>query len=274
MTYKTILVHVRDDGPSAKAVEAAVGLARQFDAHVLGVGAEMYDISLMASAPYIDGTLIQELRDQVETHLTVAQGRFRKLTLDLGSQAEWLSTLDFPENAVNLYGRTADLVVAARPAGHVDMLRGVKPADLIMRVGLPVLLVPNTTAPLAAKQVVIGWKDTREARRAVSDALPLLMRAEMVHVVAICGQGEVSVEREGLEQLAQRLRRHGVAVSTHLVHRSLASVAEDLEHVADLHGADLLVLGAYGHTRVREWAFGGVTEDLLMTSSKYVLLSH
>jgi nucleotide-binding universal stress UspA family protein len=274
MTYKTILVHVPSQAQSGKAIEAAIGLSRRFDAYLIGMGAEMYDLGLMASAPYIDGALIQALRDQVELNLTVAQGRFRKLTEGLGERADWLSTLDYPEMAISLYARAADLVVASRVVGDVNSMTAAKPAELVMHAGLPVLLAPESAAPLEAKQVVIGWKDTREARRAVSDAMPFLVGADTVHLAAVHGQGEVAPEREALEQVAQRLRRQGANVKIQLVKRSQASVSEDLEQLADLNGADMLVLGAYGHSRVREWVFGGVTEDLLTTSSKYVLLSH
>jgi nucleotide-binding universal stress UspA family protein len=274
MTYKTILVHVPVPAQSGKAVEAAVALAGRFGAHLIGMGAEMFDVGLMASAPYIDGTLIQTLRDQVELNLATAQGRFRKLAEGLGDRIEWLSTQDFPEAAIRLHARSADLVVASRAVGDVNAMTGFKPAELIMHAGAPVMLSPNFGGPLEAKQVVIGWKDTREARRAVSDAMPFLVGADMVHLVAVYGQGEVAPDREELEQVAQRIRRQGATVKIQPVKRSLASVSEDLEHVADLNGADLLVLGAYGHSRVREWVFGGVTEDLLTASSKYTLFSH
>ena len=274
MTYKNILVHVPAEPQPLRALEAAAALAQRFDARLIGVGAETYDIGLLASAAYVDAVLAQALRDQVELNLKTAQARFLALAEPLGQDTSWLSEVDFPSWAVAGYGRCADIAVAARPGRlHTD-LTVANPADLVMQAGLPVLLVPEASAPLEAKRIVIGWKDTREARRALSDALPFVVAAEQVVVAGVAGAGEIGADRDGLEQVAERLRRHGALVKTEVARRGAASVAETLETVADEHGADLLVLGAYGHTRIREWVFGGVTEELMAASSKYVLFSH
>ncbi len=270
MSYKTILAHVRDDEPSARTLELAMSIANRFDGHVLGVGAEMYDAALL-SAPYVDGALLVDLRDQAEGHLARAKARFHRVAAGLGERAEWRSTLDFPETAVAAYASAADLIVATRPAKGPKVLTTIDPAELVIHAGAPLLLRPKAAAPLDARRIVVGWKDTREARRALTDAMPFLIAAEAVHVVAV---SETAAQREGLELVAQRLSRHGVRVQTQIVERAMETVAEDLEEVADLHGADLIVLGAYGHARLREWVFGGVTEDLLATSSRYVLFSH
>jgi nucleotide-binding universal stress UspA family protein len=273
MSYKSILVHVTAGPQTGRAVEAAVDLAGRFDAYLLGVGAEMYDIGIMAASPYLDGEGLQALRGLTESNLETARKRFAELTASL-PKSEWVSELDYPGTATPYYCRRADLAVVCRPDPGASSLSALQPADLVMQAGLPVLLTPSTPARLEAKRVVVGWKDTREARRAVTDALPFLTAAETVFVLGVGGGGEADTDREALAQVAERLRRHGAHAVTDVVQRGQDSVAQALDRFADANGADLLVMGAYGHSRVREWAFGGVTQELMDASNRYVLLSH
>jgi len=273
MTFKNILVHVPAEPSSAQAVEVALALAQRFDARLIGVGAETYDVGLLASSPYADGGLVQALRDQVETDLTAAGTRFRTLAAPLGAKVAWMSEFDFPGNVLPVFGRCADLVVALRPGPLQSSLTAMRPADLVLQAGLPVLLAPEGAAPLQARTVVIGWKDTRESRRALSDALPFLIEAKKVVVVGVSGAGEAGVAKAGLAQVAERLTYHGVVAETLEAARGHDTVAEVLERTAERLDADLIVVGAYGRSRLREWAFGGVTEELMTASSKYVLFS-
>ncbi len=129
--------------------------------------------------------------------------------------------------------------------------------DLVMDAGRPVLFVPPGVDFLSAKRIVIAWKDTREARRAVWDSMPFLKRAAEVSIVVI------DSEDGSARDVATYLGCHGVAATTTTRPESEIAVAVKIVHIAQQEGADLIVCGAYGHSRAREWAFGGVTRDLL-----------
>ncbi|MBV9116248.1 MAG: universal stress protein, partial [Acetobacteraceae bacterium] len=171
--------------------------------------------------------------------------------------------------------RAADLVVVGRPGPDdaLDPRLRVPPGPLLMGLGRPVLLAPPRVERLSAARVVVAWKDTRETRRAVLDGLPLVRTAEAVFVVVV-GEGESGGEgRDGAADVAAYLARHGAASATVLRPEPGGSVADTLQQTARREGADLIVAGAYGHSRLRQWVFGGVTRDLLGNASICCLLS-
>jgi nucleotide-binding universal stress UspA family protein len=146
----------------------------------------------------------------------------------------------------------------------------VSPGALIMESGRPILVVPPLRDHVFANRILIAWKDTREARRAVWDSLPFLKRADVVFVVAIGGNDR----KETANDVSAYLARHGITSRTLLRSTPHGSVAEDILQVADDEGANLIVSGAYGHSRSREWMFGGVTRDLLNDAPVCCLMSH
>jgi nucleotide-binding universal stress UspA family protein len=127
---------------------------------------------------------------------------------------------------------------------------------------------------LRADHVLIAWKDTREARRAVSDALPFLHSATHVTIVGICEtEDEGSVSKQ-VNDVADYLARHGISGDPRVIPDRGVSAAEQLTNLARKEGADFLVAGAYGHSRLGEWFFGGVTRNLLAASPICCLMSH
>ena len=139
------------------------------------------------------------------------------------------------------------------------------------RAGRPVLVVPDGAATAKFETVMVAWTDTRECRRAISDALPMLHAADRV-VIA-----EVAIDaidaRAPIDDAAAWLARHGVDADK-IVARMKGTSIDTHAAVADEVEADLVVAGAYGHSRIREWAFGGVTRDLLLRDRRCTLLSH
>jgi nucleotide-binding universal stress UspA family protein len=274
MSYKTILVHV-EPGPGSDArIQLAVEVAAQFDAALIGLGAEAFNPVFSSGYAAANGAVIEAMRDRIIADLPIAEQRFRELAAGVKAGARWISGMDFPARELAVHVRGADLIVASRPGKHSNPAYAPAPADLVMEAGAPVLFSAEAVGALKAERIVVGWKDSRESRRALSDSLPFLKRAKHVAVVEIEGDVRPAAERTGLREIAERLARHGVSVETETIGRSRATVADDLEHAATRHGADLLVAGAYGHARLREWILGGVTEDLLAASSKCVLFSH
>ncbi|MDR3507893.1 MAG: universal stress protein [Caulobacteraceae bacterium] len=274
MTYKTLLVHVEAGGGSDGRVKLATQVAGLFDAAIIGLGAEGFYPILSSGYAAVDGALIEAVRERIAADLPVAEKRFRELTAGVAAGVEWITGYDYPHTELALHARGADLIVATRPPRQTGAAYAASPADLLMRPGIPVLLAPDSNTPLSAETVVVAWKDTREARRAVSDAMPFLVRAKKVVVLAISGDSDPGSESAGVKAVAQRIKRQGANVEAKVVPRGKGTVAEDIEQEATRVGADLIVMGAYGHSRLREWALGGATEDLLAASSKFILFSH
>jgi nucleotide-binding universal stress UspA family protein len=149
----------------------------------------------------------------------------------------------------------------------------VNVADLVLRAGRPVLIVGAGVESLDLRSVVIAWKDTREARRALEDALPLLTRANRVTVIELAASADLRMAGSRTEDVAKWLARHGIAASA----RTDPSHGNDVGQLADIVrelDAGMLVGGAYGHTRLREWALGGVTRDLLLCPSRCAFVAH
>ncbi|MFZ3004895.1 MAG: universal stress protein [Phenylobacterium sp.] len=274
MSYKTLLVHAEADLAAAPRLATAAALAKRLDAALLGLGAEMYDW-MAVSDPYgfaaPDWTDV--VRRQVEVDLQAAERLFRQAAAAV--QHDWGISHEAPALALARRARAADLIIAGgAPLDGAASLRAADTADLIMTSGRPVLVAPPTGGELRAERIVVAWKDGREARRAVADALPLLKRAEEVVVMATCAAPEMEDAQAATAAVAQHLKSHGVTA------RACARIAPadragvELNIEAQALGADLIVAGAYGHSRVREWLLGGVTHTLLHQPERFVLFSH
>lgn len=273
--WKTILVHVEPGKAALPRVEAAAILAKRFDALLIGLGAEMVE-PVTFSDPYgsWDGAVLTALRDQVLQNIARAENVFRNAAKDVRS--EWRHVEDRPAPAMSRVARSADLLVAGgMPLKTVDGYRSCDAAEIALLSGRPVLVVPPKGGALVAKSVVVAWKETRESRRAVADALPLLKAADEVLILEVCD------DPKGLEDaafhtndVAEGLKRHGVNARSKVVSAPEEKVLTTLDSHAKALGADLIVAGCYGHSRMNEWFFGGVTRDLLHHPQRFVLMSH
>ncbi len=273
MSIKTVLVHV-DPGPGCNPrVQLAMHVADLFDADLIGLGAEAFDPVFVSGYAATDGVVIEAIQERIAADLPAAEKHFRALTSGR-ERIAWVKGVDYPDKLLALNARGADLIVASRPARGESPIFAARLADTIMEAGVPVLLAATTGAAFQGDRIVVAWKDTRESRRALGDALPFLKRAKAVVVVAVCGEADTKSGQAGAADVARRLAAHGVEASVEVVAKGKATVAEVLEDVARRHSADLIVAGAYGHSRLREWALGGVTEDFLASCPQFVLLSH
>lgn len=278
MSYKTILLHVNDERRVARLVEVAAPLADRFDAHIIGlyvmppvptygatsVGAGMIKSSL--------GAFREEARRVHAAFEEACRGR----TL----VAEWRVAEPRHQDVATTvmeHGRAADLIIASQRDRDFDFSAILDVPDrLVMESGRPVLLVPYVGSyPTIGRRVTVSWNGRSQAARATFDALPLLKGAEQVRIMWMNPQDE-SVAAGDLPtvEIATTLARHGVKCE------AVTSFAPDLRvgdallsALAD-DGTDLLVMGAYGHSRLREFVFGGVTRHILEHMTVPVLMSH
>lgn len=276
MSFKTLMVHLELGRANDGLLAIAGDLAQRLKAHVIGIAA-CQPIQLMYNETYISGDIVEQDREQIETQLKDAERQMRAALDAVGVKSEWRSavTLGSLADFVATQARATDLVLTgpAIPGSTFDHTRQVHVADLAMEAGRPVLIVPRSRDHLDLNRALVAWKSTRECRRAVADALPLLKLAHEVSVVEIAADGENSRARQDVSDVAAWLARHGVIAKP----EALPANGPDAERLYDLareRQADLIVAGAYGHHRLREWIFGGVTADFLMTPDRCVMLSH
>jgi nucleotide-binding universal stress UspA family protein len=275
MSYATLMVHVDVDAELGRRVSIAADLADRFHARLIGVAAwapaSMFPGRETPIEPAPTETRLQDMKallDQKGEQFCQAVGAPER-------DVEWRSVLDLPTEAVAREARAADLVIIGNVRENVDPFRSLDPSSLLLKVGRPVLVVPGAVVSLSLKHIAIAWKDAREARRAVWDALPLLQKAESVMVVEISEPGdENDPELRRVKDVAKYLARHGIEIVTERVRPADVTAANSLLRLIQDENINLVVAGAWGHSRLGEWAYGGVTRDLLASSPVCCLFSH
>lgn len=278
MTYRTILVHMNDERRAEQVLRPAVALAGNHHAELVGVHVVPGAAALTAMVvPYGAEIATSAIEGDRKTGKAI-EAIFRRETMRQPIAARWLEveTMDADLcTSVLQHARAADLVMAAQadPAWGLSDLADF-PERLALESGRPVLVVPNRGGPqeVPGRHVVIAWNGSREAARAAFDALPLLTRADVVDILSV-EEGQLC-DGPSAEALATSLARHGVAARQEHLRASGRDVAEVLLSRAENLGADLVVMGAYGHSRWREYVFGGVTRAISRRMTLPILLSH
>ncbi|BDG75165.1 universal stress protein [Roseomonas fluvialis] len=280
MALNDVLVHLDSTPQAATRLAVAADVARRHQAHLTGLFVVDVSPPIMGAADAGSGAVLAGLIDAMRADAIEAAGKveatFHEALRREGIAGEWRAPEGSTAELVSLHARYADLVVlgqadaAGAPAGAAVL------AATIFDSGRPVLVIPYAGSFASVGQrVLIGWNAGREATRAVHDALPLLAQAASVTISAVnprIGLGAHG-EQPGAD-IARHLARHGVTVTVeHTVAPEIGAADILLNRASEL-SADLLVVGAYGHSRLREFLLGGVTRSLLHQMTVPVLLSH
>ena len=266
MSYVRVMVVQELDAALDERLKIACRLAHKLDTELIGITA----VNLLDGFgydPIIASELMTEHRERLEARVRVAEEAFAAHVRSWQLTGAWRTSLaNSPTEFVIAEARSADLIVTG-----VGRKSRVDPADLIMAVGRPVLVVPPEAEELRFKTAIVAWKETRESRRAVADGLPLLSAYETVHVIEVTAKEELEKARNNVADVADWLKRHGVsAISSALEPTGDTSV--QLAERAFIEGADLIVAGGYGHSRVRgmgDWrrdAGSSYAHSLLLTA--------
>jgi len=273
MDIRSILVNVDLDTANSTVLRYAINLAQQMDAELIGVAADDPSLAMIGLDGGVAAADFYAMeRTEIEKHLAAAEAQFRAL-VPPSLKSQWRAYLAPEVQSVIDTARVADLIVTgATKSPTFQEQRRVDLAQLILGAGRPVLDVAQNATAFACDKIVIGWKDTREARRAVADAVPFLQRAKHVLAVTV-GEGDRAAERGSLDDLLAWLARHGVTASADLIENKEGFV-DVLESTSRTYQADLVVSGAYGHSRMREWLFGGMTRNLLQANTLNRLFSN
>ena len=276
MKYATVMVGLALGQSNEARLEIAGQLAERFGARVIGVAAAEFSPPVY----FTEGGPAQKLIDQgwaaVKDRLAELEGKFRAAMQNRAVEVEWRCGEDFPTRYIVQQARACDIIVVGE-AGRgalADPFVQVNPSDLVMQAGRPLLVVPNTCNWLDPRSALVAWKDTAEARRAISDALPLLGQSTEVTVVEIVeDEADRAAALSRVGDVVAWLSRHRVHASEE-VPEQLGDAAKQLERIASDVGAGVVIAGAYGHSRFSEWILGGVTRQLINTSNRCSVLSH
>ncbi|MBF0356312.1 MAG: universal stress protein [Alphaproteobacteria bacterium] len=278
MPYKDILVHVDGSKSCASRIELAASMARAQNAHLIGL--------FIASNPevpeFVQAMMGQQVQDVQAKYLkeatAAAQTLFEGIAKSAGVAMEWRAVEGHPVEQLSLHGRYADLVVV----GQRDTSSGAEAAsidiadELVFELGRPVMVVPYTgNFKKVGERIMVAWNASRESTRAVGDTVPVLRDAKQVIVLAINPKGG----RNGHgavpgADIAQHLARHGAKAEAQHVFAEDVDVGNMLLSRAADENVDLIVMGCYGRSRLREMVLGGATRHILKHMTVPVIMSH
>lgn len=281
MALSDILVHLDGTPQATVRLAVAAGLARRHQAHLTGLFVVDISPPIMGAADAGSGAvlagLIETLRADALDAAGSVESAFHEALRREGIAGEWRLVEGMTSELVPLHAHYADLAVL----GQADTAEGSPSAAAVLAAtifdsGRPVLVIPYAGSfATVGERVLVGWNAGREATRAVHDALPLLVKAAAVTITAV--NPRVGLGAHGEDpgaDIARHLARHGVTVMVEHTSAPEMGAADILLNRASDLSADLLVVGAYGHSRLREFLLGGVTRSLLHQMTLPVLLSH
>jgi nucleotide-binding universal stress UspA family protein len=276
MALRDLLVHVDNDPGCISRIDVAVMLAAAHGAHLTGFHAMGW--------PWVPGyvevplpvSVLEEQRRLLDERARRAETRFHERLRHGGIAGEWRQAEGDIVRAARLHARYADLTVVGQGVDveEAPAELAILPEEVVLGVGRPVLVVPrHGVVKTLGQRVLVAWNGSREATRAVHDALPILERAASVIVLSIDPDGEPDRRMPGAD-IALHLARHGITVEASTTHGLNTAVGDILLSRAFDLGADLIVMGAYGHSRLREVVLGGATRHMLQHMTVPVLMSH
>lgn len=287
--FRFILVPATGMNTDAAVFQAALAVARLQTGHIafLHVGLDVRKVTMpIASAEFGGGSGMAEIVELLERESADRHDRAKQAVQSFCSQAvipmsatplnvavsaEWCAETGDQAHWMATYGRIADLLVLGRP-----LAGGAIPLDVLdavlMETGRPVLIVPANPPERIGQTIAIAWKDTAEAASAVAAAMPFLTEAQ--HVIILSIAEDAATDLAACERLRQALLWHNRLTTVQTRPAADAEPAETLLRLAGEVGADLLVMGGYGHSRMREVVFGGFTRHILKAADLPVLMAH
>jgi nucleotide-binding universal stress UspA family protein len=273
MPFKTILAIIQSAEDAERVSDCAGALAGRYEAHLIGLHAEALPIPYTSTIGFPDAEFIQASTEVNEERSKKIEAIFKKHTADAGITAEWRSLESFTGDSAHsgiASARSCDLVVAAQAGSE-----GASPDvdALLYDAGRPVLVTPHDAPCLASfRRVIVAWNGSREASRATFDALPFILEAESTEILLIDPPESPAAVEAGAE-IAAALERHGASVTVHTEASGGLATDDVIRNRIAATGADLLVLGAYSHSWLRELLFGGVTRTVLQSMPVTAFLS-
>jgi nucleotide-binding universal stress UspA family protein len=262
VSYRTIVAIIQTPSDNERLLQAIVPLASRLGSHIVGVHAEALPMPMESGMVMPDLEFVTTASEANRSRAAALEAHFSARLADAAISSEWRAVESFSGDsavAARAAARTADLIIASEASD--DTSNNADTDALLYDTGRPLLLVPVAgmkEGPFA--KVLVAWNGTREAARAAFDALPFIVEAEETTVVTVDAGTELV---NSASQLAAALARHGANASVIELAAKGRPVADVIAAQVQMSAADLLVMGAYGHSRLREFLFGGVTRSLL-----------
>jgi nucleotide-binding universal stress UspA family protein len=274
---KDLVVNLSGGDERDVAADYAISVAQGYGAHVVGVAFVYEPVipgSLLGGIPT---DLIEVQREENSKAAKAAVARFEAAAKATGVSAETRLLDASIAGASDLFGRIArrfDTAVVGQAHGEQGASEELLIEGALFGSGRPVIIVPRIqTKPLTLDRVMVCWDGSRPASRAIGDAMPLLARGKAIEIVVVTGEGDKSGEITGTN-MKRHLARHGIETEIKRVAAGNVGVQGAILAHAGASGADFIVMGAYGHSRLREFILGGVTRSILKSMPAPVLMSH
>lgn len=285
--FKSILVPVEDELSAAIPLDTALRLAGRFTSHVVGLHVRTDPTNAVPLVGEgMSGAMVEEMIGIAETQAN-QRAKAARAAFDAalarngvkiaaappadGVSGEWVEVTGREEDVVTWRGRLSDLVVFGHPGGEAEVAAKITLNAALMACGRPLLLCPADPQPAPGGRVCIAWNGSAEAARAVGCAMPLLRAAQTVNILTVAehpGDGAPASDLEGY------LAWNGVKASSTVIQAPGSHAGEELLREAGKLGADLLVMGAYTHSRLRQLIMGGVTRHVISRAPMHVLMCH
>ncbi len=264
-------------GSHDPAGEYAVSLADAFQAHLLGVAFSFEPVIPGMVMGGIPPEFIDSQRAESDKKARAAVARFEKAAKQAGVSVETRIISSSISGAADQFGQLArrfDLVVVGQPEGDKAAPDEVVDEGVLFESGRPVIFVPFIQKiGVKLDRVMVCWDGSRAATRAVADSIPILQKAKTVEIVLVAAKGFKADEAPGVD-LAKHLARHGLQVTLKRITSPEIDIASTILSYAADSNADMIVMGGYGHSRLREFVLGGVTRSILETMTVPALMSH
>lgn len=280
MTYKTIAVIMTDAEGDAPALHAAIALAQRdgahLDVHCIGVDPARFDAMPVGATAVLLEMDASAARERAEALLAAARATIPKEMERISIQSLVISNLGL-DAVISRLARYADLVVAARPYGPGQSALAVAIVEAeIFGSGAPVMLVPPARLDMREpfRRPLVAWNETEESLRSIRLALPILSAAQHVDVVMVDPPSHSPERSDPGGSVCVMLSRHGVKAEVSVLAQTMPRVSDVLQRFAREHGNDVIVMGAYGHSRFRESLLGGATRDMLGSSPIAMVMAH
>ncbi len=274
MAIKNILLHLTRDPRNDARINVAINMAKAHTAHITAlyvIAPPEVPAFVMA---YIPADVLEKQQADAEAEAKKVEEAFTALCDREGVASEWRLVNGDSRSVTAFHAHYADLVIVGQTAPAEERANGTEDLadELILSSGRPVLVVPYAGKfDVIGRTALVAWNGTRESARCLHDALPILEQADKVIVYAV---NESSADHIPGADISTHLARHGVTAEAHHTVARDISVGDALLAAVSDYGADLLVMGAYGHSRVRELALGGATRDILNTMTVPAIMSH
>jgi nucleotide-binding universal stress UspA family protein len=279
MSYKTIAIVISDEVGDKEALQAAVTLANRegghLDVYCLGIDPVRYDMAPMGASPALTLSGNGEAQARAKTLVDWAHDRLRGALAPTAVQKLVVTSAGL-DAAIARVVRYSDLIVASQPYGEGStQVQTIILEAVLFGTGAPVLIIPRTAEDIGAfDRVMVAWDESTQALEAVRKALPALKSATRAEIVMINPPSHSPERSDPGGVICVMLARHGVKADVSILAKTMPHVAEVINRHAQDHAIDLIVMGAYGHSRFREAMIGGATRDMLETARVPILMAH